>query len=43
MYVKELPIPEISNEVKDLLSNKVDSLLQLHKEIGGNDTNRLKF
>ena len=33
MYVKELPIPEISNEVKELLSNKADSLLQLHKEI----------
>ena len=32
MYVKELPIPEISSEIKQLLSSKVDSLLQLHKE-----------
>jgi hypothetical protein len=32
MYVKELPIPLISNDKKKLLSDKVDALLQLYKE-----------
>jgi type I restriction-modification system DNA methylase subunit len=32
MYVKELPIPTVSNEIKGVLSNKVASLMQLHKE-----------
>lgn len=32
MYVKEVPIPEISDKIKALLTSKVDSALQLHKE-----------
>ena len=32
MYVRELPIPTLSDEIKKSLSSKVDSLLQLHKE-----------
>jgi len=32
MYVKEVPIPEISDKIKDLLTSNVDSVLQLYKE-----------
>ena len=32
MYVRELPIPTLSDEIKKSLSSKVDVLLQLHKE-----------
>ena len=32
MYVKELHIPSVSDAMKELLSRKVESLLELYKE-----------
>lgn len=32
MYIRELPIPTVSDDIKKTLSSKVDSLLQMNKE-----------
>jgi hypothetical protein len=32
MYVKEIPVPKVSTEIKDFLTQKADALLKLHNE-----------